>query len=116
MKLLTSGMGATVLAIAVCSLLQACALNCKNYVTYDAMLDRWVGAELEDYERTTDVKALNVMERPRGRLEYAYSTPAVRYDGSKAQCRTWLEADRKTGKIVQWRYDGECYLHGHCAR
>lgn len=107
---------AALLVVPAMSLLQGCAMNCKNYRTYDDQLNRWVGASLQDYERTMSVRPTSHMERPQGRLEYSYSTPARRYDGTQANCRTWLEADRDTGKIVSWRYEGDCYLHGYCPR
>lgn len=105
----------SLLAGAALALLQSCAMNCDDYRTYDDTLDSWVGHNLEDYERRTGNRASNVMERPRNRLEYSYSTPYTGYDGSQSYCRTWLEADKNTGKIITWRYEGDCYLHGYCA-
>jgi hypothetical protein len=103
------------IAGAALALLQGCAMSCDNYRTYDDTLDSWIGYNLEDYERRSGNRASNVMERPQGRLEYTYSTPYVSYDGSQTYCRTYLEADRETGKIIAWRYDGDCYMHGYCA-
>jgi hypothetical protein len=114
MKRSTSAIRNVVVAAAAVLLLQACATSCDNYMTYDDILNTWVGHDLDAYERQLDVRASNVMERPLRRLEYTYSTPVHRYDGSEAYCRTWLEADRDTGKIVTWRYEGDCYLHGYC--
>lgn len=105
----------TTIASTALALLQGCAMSCDDYRTYDDTLNSWVGHNLKDYERQTGHQASSVMERPQGRLEYSYSTPYTGYDGSQMQCRTWLEADRETGKIITWRYDGSCYMHGYCA-
>jgi len=90
------------------------ALSCDDYMTYSDVLDTWVGADLSQYEYRTDLRAYDVMERPRNRLEYAFNTPYRNYDGTEMYCRTWLEVDRHTGEIVSWRYEGDCYMHGRC--
>ena len=105
-------LGALLLAIG----LQGCAiLDCDDYRRYDDILDSWVGNDLEDYERRNNGKARAVMERPRNRLEYEYNTPYTAYDGTQSYCKTWLDVDRDSGKIVNWRYEGDCYMHGYCA-
>ena len=96
--------------------LQGCSvLSCDNYMTYDDILDTWVGSDLSAYEQRTDNHPYSTMERPRNMMEYAFNTPYVNYDGSQQACRTWLEVDSQTGEIVGWRHEGECYMHGYCA-
>ena len=96
--------------------IQGCALtNCDNYATYDDILDSWVGAELNEYERRHRGRPLQVMERPQNQLQYEFNTPYYNYDGSQYYCKTWLDVDRATGEIIGWRYKGDCYMHGRCS-
>ena len=96
--------------------LQGCAsFSCDNYMTYDKILDSWVGDELSSYERRNDVRAYSSMDRPQNRIEYAFNTPYYNYDGTQEACRTFMEVDRGSGEIVNWRYEGACYMHGRCA-
>ena len=98
------------------ALLQGCAaFSCDNYRYYDDILDSWVGDELSSYERRHDLKPLEVMDRPGGKLEYTFDTPYYDYTGTYYPCRTLLEVDGDTGEIVGWRYTGDCHMHGHCA-
>ena len=95
--------------------IQGCsALSCDDYMTYDAVLDTWVGSSLEDYEYRTGNHPYASMERPQDVIEYAFNTPYVSYDGTQQACKTWLDVDRSTGRIRGWRHEGECYMHGYC--
>jgi len=117
MSIELSGIRVIAIACLVLPLFQGCAsLGCEEYMTYDDLLDSWVGSPLTQYEQRNDKGPLSVMERPMNRLEYAYDTPYYQYDGSTLYCRTWLEADRDTGEITGWRHDGDCYMHGRCLR
>ena len=95
--------------------LSGCAiLDCEDYRTYSNTLDTWVGSDIERYERQLNRRPVDVMERPRNRLEYEYDTDYTQYDGSRLYCRTYFEVDRDTGQIVTWRYEGDCYMYGYC--
>lgn len=102
-------------ALPLTSGLTGCAvLSCDNYMTYDDVLDSWVGGELSAYEQRTDNRAYKTMERPQNRIEYAFNTPYQNYDGTIEACRTFLEVDRSSGKIESWSHEGSCYMHGYC--
>lgn len=107
--------GILVIAMPAFLAMSGCAaFSCDDYMTYNDVLDTWVGADLSNYESRTNRRPLNVMERPQNRLEYAFDTPYRNFDGSEMYCRTWLEVDRGSGEIVNWRYEGDCYMHGFC--
>ena len=55
------------------------------------------------------------MDRPRNTIQYEYNTPYVNYDGSRMYCKTWMEVDRDSGKILAWHYEGDCHMHGRCS-
>lgn len=103
-----------VLIVASCVFSGCAAFKCDNYMTYDQTLDSWLGSELSAYESRNDIRALNVMERPRDQLEYEYDTPYYNLDGSTTYCRTFLEVDKSSGDIRNWRTAGNCYMHGRC--
>lgn len=95
--------------------MQGCASGqCDDYMTYDDILNTWVGVDLDRFERITDRRPLDSMERPGNKLQYTYNTPYYNYDGSQMYCRTWLDVDRNSGEIVSWRHEGDCYMHGRC--
>ena len=96
--------------------LSGCALfkDCLDYMSYDDILDSWVGSNVSEYESRNDKSPLRYIDRPQNRIEYEYDTAYVQYDGTRLPCKTWLTVDRDTGKIVTWRYEGECYMYGRC--
>ena len=110
--------GTTTLLAAVFTMslgLQGCAsFSCDNYMTYDDILNSWVGDDLSDFERRTNSRAYSTMDRPRNRIEYTFNTPYYNYDGTTMPCTTWLEVDRASGEIVSWSYEGDCYMHDYC--
>lgn len=116
-KHLKTGPTAVVVLAALISLTTpGCSMfSCDNYMSYDDLLDSWMGANLSEYERKNDRRPVSTMERPRNVMEYAFDTPYVNYDGSRQSCRTWFDVDRASGEIIGWRYEGDCYLHGRCA-
>lgn len=104
-----------ILPTAALPALSGCSiLDCENYRTYSDTLDTWMGADIDRYESQLHQRPIDVMERPRNRLEYEYDTDYVQYDGSELYCRTYFEVDRDSGRIVTWRYEGDCYLYGYC--
>jgi len=95
---------------------QGCAsLSCDDYTSYDDILESWIGADLDSYERQNNDLALSVALHHFTQLEYEYDTPYTSYDGSQIFCKTWLLVDKSSGKIVSWYYEGECDVHGYCS-
>lgn len=92
-----------------CSLLE----ECDNYVSYDEVMDNWLGKDVESFERVFDVRPLETLKRPRGRTEYTYLTVDVRSDYMHSHCTTRMTADDETGVIDHWSYEGN-YCVGYC--
>jgi len=115
---LISGIATRHIAIAITILFaQGCAsLSCDDYTSYEDMLESWIGADLDSYERQNNDVALSVALHHVTHLEYEYDTPYTNYDGSLIFCKTWLLVDKSSSKIVSWYYEGDCDAHGYCGK
>ena len=99
---------------ALLSLSGCSILSCEDYQSYSDTLDTWVGTDIQRYESQLSKRPIDFMDRPRNRIEYEYDTDYSQYDGTELYCRTYFEVDRGTGEIVNWRYEGDCYMYGYC--
>lgn len=84
-------------------------------MTYEDILDSWVGEKLSRYERVNNHRPLSAIDRPQNQIEYKFNTNVDSFD-KRYYCNTWLTVNRSTGRIVNWSYNGDCYMHGYCAK
>ena len=89
---------------------------CDDYRDFGAILNSYIGRNLVEFERTYGVRPISTMVRPQNRTEYTYITKEMDYGTSFATCTARIEADNRTGEIVNWSYEGEaCVWHEYCA-